>query len=193
MLAPMTIWSSTFAALILCAATAAAAAPVAKDPPTHVSGVDVPAGPGPKLVSSYPADGSEIPAGTLVLKLTFDQKMTPDGWSYARTDAGEFPHCLAHPRLLGDQHTFVLLCNVAPHRAYAIAINAPRDFRNEIGRSATPTTFRFSTGDTGVWDMHRALEQAGLTEVDDPVMTWHDDGAGVSQYPPPDADAKPNP
>jgi hypothetical protein len=175
----------------------AAAGPAhgASAPATGVSELVIVGGPGPKVVASYPADGAEIPAGTLVLKIVFDQPMTPDGWSYGRTDGAGFPHCLAKPRLLGDQRTFVLLCNVLPHQAYALRINAPPDFKSENGRSAKPAVLRFSTSDTGPRDIHDALLLAGLTDVDDPVMTWRDNGAGVSQSAPtdPDPDAKPVP
>lgn len=173
----------------------AALAHGATEPGTRVGEVVVVGGPGPKVSASYPADGAEIPAGTLVLKIVFDQPMTPDGWSFGRSQAAAFPHCLAKPRLLGDQRTFALLCNVLPHQAYALEINAPPDFKSEKGRSAKPTVLRFSTSDTGPRDIHDALLLAGLTDVDDPVMTWRDDGAGVSQSAPaaPEPDGKPVP
>jgi hypothetical protein len=179
------------AAIVLVLAAGVAPAFGATDQPTRVGEVVVVGGPGPKVVSSYPADGSEVPAGTLVLKIVFNQPMTPDGWSYGRSETGAFPHCLARPRLLNDQHTFVLLCSVAPHQAYALQVNAPTDFRSEQGRSAKPTELRFSTTDTGPRDIHDALLQAGLTDVDDPVMTWHDDGKGVGASAPPEANGPP--
>lgn len=150
---------------------------------TVVSGLVV-GGPVPKVASTYPADGTEVPAGTLVLKIAFDQPMTPDGWSYGRSGTAGFPHCLAQPRLLGDQHTFVLLCSVAAHQSYALEINTPSDFKSENGRSARPAVLRFTTAGTGPRTIHDALAAAGLTDEDDPVMTWRDTGAGVSQSTP---------
>jgi hypothetical protein len=107
--------------------------------------------------------------------------MTPDSWSYGQTPDAAFPNCLQRPRLLGDQRTFVLLCAVGPNRTYAIQINAPKDFANASGRTANPTLLHFSTTDVGPRDLHQALREAGLTEADDPIMTWKDPGVGVSQ------------
>jgi hypothetical protein len=180
---------------MLCAVIAVSAQAAPPGPPTTVEGFVVPGGPPPKVAASYPADGAAVPAGTLVLKIVFNQTMTADGWSYGQSQGEAFPHCLARPRLLGDQRTFVLLCTVAPHSAYAIEINAPPVFKSAIGRSAKPTVLRFSTTETGPRDIHEALMLAGLTDVDDPVMTWHDNGAGVSRSAPAadESDAKPNP
>jgi hypothetical protein len=165
----------------LATADGAACAGAPADHGTEVTGVLVSGGPPPKVAASYPADGASVPAGTMVLKITFDQPMTPDAWSYARAPDGAFPNCLEHPRLLGDRRTFVLLCAVNAHQSYAIQINAPRDFANDAGRTAKPTLLRFSTGDVGPRDLHEALKLSGLTEADDPIMTWKDPGAGVSQ------------
>ena len=173
--ASIRIWKLAAAAILSMVAAQAAA-----EPATTVTGVVV-GGPAPKVVSSYPADGSQFPAGTLVLKITFDQAMTPHGWSYGRTPDGVFPHCLAEPRLLADQRTFALLCTAAEHQTYAIKINAPTDFKSEYGRSASPTELHFTTAETGPRSIHDALLQAGLTDADDPVMTWRDPGSGVSQ------------
>jgi hypothetical protein len=176
-------------ALALLPAGPALAAP--PDPGVSVSAVVVPGGPPPRIAASYPADGATVPAGTLVLKIVFDQAMTPDNWSYGRTADAAFPNCLEHPRLLGDRRTFVLLCAVAAHRSYAIEINAPRDFANAGGRTAGPARLQFTTGDVGPRDLHAALTQAGLTDADDPIMTWKDPGGGVSSARRPDADAAP--
>jgi hypothetical protein len=141
-------------------------------------------GPAPKVSASYPADGGSIPAGVLIVKITFDQPMTADGWSYGRSDKGDFPSCLEQPRLLPDKRTFVLLCDVAARKSYAMQINASADFASDKGRSAQSTLLTFQTGDFSVFNLHDALAAAGLTDADEPVMRWHDDGAGVSQSPP---------
>jgi hypothetical protein len=164
---------------------AADAAPNTDDHGTQVGEVVVPGGPQPKVAASYPADGAAVPAGTLVLKVVFDQPMTADSWSYARAPDAAFPNCLERPRLLSDQRTFVLLCAVNAHQSYAIQINSPRDFANDVGRTAKPAELRFTTTEVGPRDIHEALKLAGLTEADDPIMTWRDPGAGVSQSPPP--------
>lgn len=151
------------------------------DAPTQVGGVEVVAGPGPKVVESFPANGASVDAGVVVLKVTFDQPMTPDGWAYGKSDAGAFPQCLARPRLLADQRTFALLCTLAPNRTYALQINPAPAFKNAGGRSAKPYPLSFSTTGQITRDMHSALTQAGLTDADEPLMSWDDPGKGVSR------------
>jgi hypothetical protein len=145
-------------------------------PPTPVSELVVAGGPPPKVVTSFPADSTEVSAGVLVMKVVFDQAMKPDGWSYGPTSGGEFPVCLARPRLLADQRTFVLLCTVAAHKSYAVQVNAAADLTNAGGRVAKPSVLHFTTNDATVRNLHDALSQASLTEVDEPVMSWRDDG-----------------
>jgi hypothetical protein len=166
------------------------APPPPPGPPTHLSGVEVVAGPGPKLVSSFPAEGATAPAGVIVLKLVFDQPMTADAWSFGHAATGAFPTCLAHPRLLADQKTFVLLCTVEPRTDYAVQINPTPVFASAGGRSASPYLLRFSTSDDSTRNLHDALVQADLTDDDDPIMGWNDGLTGVSSSA---ADAAPKP
>ena len=172
------------AMLLLIAGHPSRAAPQPAPPPT-VSEIVVPGGPPPRLVASFPANGAQVGAGVLVIKLTFDQPMTADGWSYGRAEGGDFPTCLARPRLLADKRTFALLCSVAAHTTYALSVNAAPAFTGDNGRLAKPDTLSFSTTDTQVVGLHDALEQAGLTEADEPIMTWKDAGVGVSRSAPP--------
>jgi hypothetical protein len=166
---------------------ALAALPAAAQAPNPVSGVTVVAGPGPIVQSTYPAAGASASAGVLILKIVFNQPMAPDAWAYGRSPDGDFPSCLADPRLLADQRTYVLLCNVAPGRAYAVEINAAPRFVSADGRHAQPYTLKFSTTGAVTRGLHDALTQAGLADTDDPIMTWRDRGQGVSQTPAPPA------
>jgi hypothetical protein len=177
-------WTAALAALlsITTGDTRAAPSPAAG---STVSEFVVPGGPPPKLVASFPAQGAQVGAGVLVIKLVFDQPMAADSWSYGRSEGGEFPSCLAKPRLLADKRTFALLCSVAAHKTYAIAVNPAPAFAGANGRLAKPDTLSFSTTDTQVLGLHDALEQAGLNDADEPIMTWKDDGAGVSRSPAP--------
>jgi len=177
---------TAFAGVLLFAPSHAAFASSAS-PTTKVAELVVPGGPPPKLVTSFPADGGEVAAGALVIKLVFDQPMTADGWSYGRSGDAEFPACLAKPRLLADGRTFALLCTVAAHKAYALEVNAAPAFTGANGRLAKPSRLSFTTTDTAVLSLHDALEQAGLTEADEPIMTWRDPGVGVSKSLPPSA------
>ena len=160
-------------AMILRAAPALAA-----DPPTAVSGVIIGGGPPPKVKASFPADGSSVPAGVLVLKIVFDQAMTADGWSYQKAADAAFPNCLGRPRMLADQRTFVLLCTIAPNTAYGVQINAGSGFKNADGRSAVAEVVHFTSTDPGVFYMSDALSQAGLGAADGPVMRWPDPDVG---------------
>jgi hypothetical protein len=179
----------TLCAAALMAVAAATAAQSPQDQPAQTPEVTVVGGPAPKVLASVPADGASVPGGVLVLKITFDQPMTPDSWSYGPGAAGAFPHCLAQPRLLTDERTFALLCTVAEHQAYAVEINAAPVFANATGRRAGATVLRFSRTGAVTRDMHDALLQAGLTDLDEPIMSWRDDGVGVSRSPdPPDTD-----
>lgn len=171
--------AAVFSAFIL-AATPALADPPVKDN-TVVRPVTVAAGPGPRVVASYPAEGASVPGGVLVLKIVFDQAMTPKEWAYGKADTGEFPTCLAQPRLLADQRTFALLCTVTGNADYAISVNPAPTFQSAEGVPAKPFVLRFKTGDVGVREAHTALVQAGLTDDDMPMMSWDDPGKGVSQ------------
>jgi hypothetical protein len=167
---------------LCCLAAPAARAETAKE----VQGLVVVAGPGPTVKSTYPNATDKVPAGTVVLKIVFDQAMAPDAWAYGRSTDGDFPNCLAQPRLLDDQRTFVLLCSVdLPNRTYAVEINLAPRFASADGRSAKPFTLKFSTNDETTRGLHDALLQAGLDDTADPIMTWRDPGQGVSQTAPP--------
>ena len=171
---------------LLVALVCVAAPGVRAEAPSELKGLTVVAGPGPAVKSTYPQTGDTVPAGTLILKIVFDQPMTSDAWAYGRSAAGDFPDCLAQPRLLSDQRTFVLLCSLAlADRTYALDINLAPRFQSADGRSAKPYTLKFSTNGEITRGLHDALLQAGLDDTDDPIMTWRDPGLGVSETPPP--------
>ena len=172
-------------ALALIAACALAASAAGAQGVHEVEGLTVVPGPGPTVKSTYPAAGASVPGGVVILKLVFDQPMTADAWAYGRSAGADAPDCLSKPRLLADQRTFVLLCTVAANHAYAVEINAAPRFASAAGRSAQPYTLRFSTTGDMTRALHDALAQAGLTDADDPIMTWGDPGQGVPQTPAP--------
>jgi len=166
---------------VLIAACALAASAARAQAAHEVAPVTVIPGPGPSVKSTYPAAGASVPGGVVILKLVFDQPMTADAWAYGRSADGDVPDCLAKPRRLADQRTFVLLCTLAANHAYAVDINAAPRFASTLGRSAKPYTLKFSTTADITSGLHDALSQAGLADADDPIMTWGDDGKGVSQ------------
>jgi hypothetical protein len=153
-----------------------AAAQAATPPGKVVSEVVVPGGPPPKVTASFPAQDGTVSAGELAIKVTFDQPMSAAKWTYAAAAGSASPLCLSQPRLLADGKTFVLLCQVKPNTAYAVALGPTPGFEGKAGRDATPTVLKFSTSDQIVDDLHDALDEAGLTDADEPIMTWNDDG-----------------
>jgi hypothetical protein len=162
------------------------AAPAALAQSTNrIAGIVVDSGPPPAVQSSYPAPGGKVPAGVMILKIVFDKPMTPDAWAYGPVAGAAYPDCLAHPRLLSDQRTFVLLCTVPTSHAFALQINAVSRFATDYGRPATPYTLQFSTTDDVTEELDDALKQAGLTHADDPIMTAQAAVQGVSQTAPP--------
>ena len=130
----------------------------------------------PAVVSTYPAQGAQVAAGTLILTVRFNQEMTPQGWSYAKTAGVDFPACLPKPRLLADKRTFVLLCSTVTGRRYAVGLNAapPQGFADPFRRFAPRFDLAFSTSatDEPVRPVDEALKAAALQPGDSPIMTW---------------------
>jgi len=165
-------------ALLLGLAAGPALAQTARPPvdaPTPVSPVTVmPPTQKPKVVATWPAGGETITPGVLVLKVVFDQQMTPRDFAYGLGADGDKLNCLKTPRLLNDNKTFVLLCTTLPGKTYAIALNPDTPggpaFSNLAENRAEPSTLTFTTG-TGepVTTLRDALKAAGLSGLDMPV------------------------
>jgi hypothetical protein len=142
--------------------------------PTRLSGVTVsaPEPTLPKVVSTYPAEGKAVAPGALIVKVTFDQKMDPDGWNYAKgKDA--YPQCLARPRLLPDEKTFILLCTVPGDAHFSVAFNGTADggFVNLAGQRATAADVSFTTDDSkALATIADAMKAAALKPDEGPVM-----------------------
>ena len=173
-------------ALTLClvAGPALAQAPGAQGPsprppreePTQVSPITVmPPTAMPKVVSTWPAAGQEVAPGVLVLKVVFDQQMTPRDFAYGLGAGAEALSCLKTPRLLNDNKTFVLLCTTLPGKTYVISLNkdraaTPNGFSNLAENRAEPSQLSFATG-TGepITKLRDAIKAAGLGDLDVPV------------------------
>jgi DNA-binding CsgD family transcriptional regulator len=105
-----------------------------------------PAGP-PYVVSTSPAQDARVPAGPLLLRVTFDQPMKGDRYSFVSVDAAPAPKCDSRARALPDGRSFEMRCTLEPGRDYAIGFNSAR-FRNFVGTNgllAEPAVLRFST------------------------------------------------
>jgi hypothetical protein len=142
--------------------------------PTRLSGVTVsaPEPTLPKVVATYPAEGKAVAPGALIVKVTFDQKMDPEGWNYAKgKDA--YPQCLARPRLLPDEKTFILLCTVPGDARFSIAFNGTSDggFVNLAGQRAAAADVSFTTDDSkSIATIADAMKAAELKPDEGPVM-----------------------
>ena len=165
----------SFSVLVtLAAAVGAPALAQTASSPTRLSTVTVvtPAKTLPMVVSTFPAAGGKVTPGALILKVTFDQVMSPDGWDYAKgTDA--YPRCLARPRLLSDEKTFVLLCTAPPNARFSVAFNATQagGFENLAGQRAVSTVIDFSTDDgKALATIADAMKAADLKPDQGPVM-----------------------
>lgn len=167
--------------------TPAAPAPARAPPAPAASDVVVLAPDYPKVVSSYPAEGAAVASGTVVVKLVFDQNMTPGAWSYGPIDQTAFPNCLARPRLLADKRTAVLLCQLPAGKTWGLQVNGAPGFVSDIGQAAAPFVLHFTTSADHIVDLDEALTQAGLKPWDNPIMDWTGQTGVASQAPPPRA------
>jgi len=127
----------------------------------------------PKLVSTYPSEGQTVAPGVLILKVAFDQQMSPTAWNYAPAPGAEPMDCVKTPRLLPDQKTFVLLCRVLGNKTYGVTLNAERagGFAN-LGDNPAQTaalTFKVGAGDP-VTTVRRAMDAASLLPDQMPVQ-----------------------
>ncbi len=179
-------------ALFLSAAAMAgpALAQSVSSPSTTVRGITVapPAKVGPKVVSTFPEAGKSVQPGAIILKVTFDQKMSPDGWDYGKGQ-DRYPNCLARPRLLSDEKTFILLCTAGPNTHFSVQFNSTDQggFINLAGQRATPSGTDFTTLDgASLSTIADAMKAAGLKADEGPVM---DEKAAASA--PPAAPPKP--
>ncbi|MGZ3402839.1 MAG: Ig-like domain-containing protein [Phenylobacterium sp.] len=131
----------------------------------------------PKIVKSYPASGQALQAGILVLTVTFDQPMVKSGFDFGAAPGAPALACLKTPRLLDDAKTFVLLCTSQPNTTYNLTFNArPQGgFENVAEHRAEPATLSFKTTDgDGAEDIHQAMKNAGLREIDVPIQDTPD-------------------
>ena len=141
---------------------------------TRLSGVTVTATRAiPHVQSTFPAADAKVPPGLLVLRVTYDTKMRPDGWSYARETGKDYPDCAQSPRLLDDGRSFVLICRTLPQKTYSVWFNRPPldDFASLSRRPADPFELKFSTTDDDpVRTLADAIKaDAALSKVSNPV------------------------
>jgi hypothetical protein len=114
--------------------------------PTAVSGVTVTASrETPKVVGAYPAQGSSVAPGILIIRVTYDTRMQGQSWSYVSSRDGDYPECAASPRLLDDHKSFALICRTSPKKTYALWFNHG-DYQNFTSVSRRPATTPIPSG-----------------------------------------------
>jgi hypothetical protein len=120
-------------------------------PPNQVEDVIVERGPLPKVESTFPAQNAVIAPGVLVLRVTYDQPMAADSWSYAPEPGVRFPECGKAPRQLEDQKSFLIICRLLPGESYGLWFNreGPQgesmNFTSPGRRPAAPYRLSFKT------------------------------------------------
>jgi hypothetical protein len=134
----------------------------AASPPTAVSGVTVTASrERPKVVGAFPAQGSSVAPGILIIRVTYDTRMQGQSWSYVSSRDGEYPECAASPRLLDDHKSFALICRTLPKKTYALWFNHG-DYQNFTSISRRPAAayeLKFTTSDADpVWTLEEAIK-----------------------------------
>ena len=131
-------------------------------PATTVSGVTVMVSRStPRVVATFPANGATVAPGVLVLRVSFDEPMYAESWSYVTSPSGDYPDCAAAPRRLDDRKSFVLICRTAGKKDYALWFNrAPyANFLSLARKPATPFLLMFKTSDADpVWTLQEAMK-----------------------------------
>lgn len=133
-----------------------------------------------KVAATYPAAGSTAPFGVLVLTVTFDQPMDPEGADPALAGP-DAPRCLPTWRLLPDARTYVLLCATEPGRSYTVRLGSDpaRAIRSAQHKPSAPYELRFTTEpDRTDASLADALRSAGRKPTEGPVMDWRAVAAG---------------
>jgi hypothetical protein len=102
----------------------------------------------PKVVTTFPANGSKVPPSVAELKVTYDHRMAAS-WSFATGGEKAFPEVEGPPSLSDDAITISLPVRLAPNQTYVVWLNTERykNFKGVDGMSAEPYRLTFSTTD----------------------------------------------
>ncbi len=107
----------------------------------------VAAPPAPKVVATEPAAGATVPAGPFKLKVTFDQKMAANSYSFVTVQGGIYPPCPPPAAISSDGMSYSIDCTLEAGKSYALGFNGGNylNFKNEAGVAAVPSELHFST------------------------------------------------
>lgn len=102
----------------------------------------------PEVVTTYPADGAAVPAGDFELKVTFNQPMAANSFSFVQVSRATFPTCDGKPKQSADGRSFTMKCTAKPSGRYELWFNRPpyMNFKAKDGLlPATPKRLQFRT------------------------------------------------
>lgn len=104
-------------------------------------------GAAPKVVATEPGAGATVPPGPFKLKVTFDQKMMPNSYSFVTLPDDTFPPCQKKPTISADGMSYSLDCTLEAGMSYALGFNGGdyMNFKNKAGVAAAPSELHFST------------------------------------------------
>jgi hypothetical protein len=94
----------------------------------------------PKVVSSYPAKGDMVRPGLLVIRVTFDQPMTCDGFFLGAPP--RLDPCPGSPQQLlmsYDRRTIRIVCVVQPKADYGVVLSPDPSGKTFVGMSGLPS------------------------------------------------------
>jgi hypothetical protein len=94
----------------------------------------------PKVVSSYPAKGAVVRPGLLIVRVTFDQPMTCDGF-LLRDPPRQSPCPQASQEMLlsYDRRTVRTVCVVQPGAEYGLSLSQDPNGKSFVGLSGLPS------------------------------------------------------
>jgi hypothetical protein len=98
-------------------------------------------------VTTEPAAGATVPAGPFKLKVTFDQKMVANSYSFVTVQGSNYPPCPPPATISADGMSYSLDCTLEAGKSYALGFNGGSymNFKNEAGVAAVPSELHFST------------------------------------------------
>lgn len=106
-----------------------------------------PSGAAATVVSTYPANGSQVKAGPYKLTVRFDRPMAPDSFSFVQVDRSTYPECSGKPEQSADGKSYSLACIARAGKRYEIWFNR-KPYLNFRGKAdalpAFPHRLRFS-------------------------------------------------
>lgn len=104
----------------------------------------------PQVVDIYPRPGETVPAGLVVVRITFDQPMSRCSYSMTTLPKLAFPDQLpTRPRITADLKTFLLPAWTQPNQDYLLTVNGPPFvfFKNIFGQAAKSRPVLFKTSE----------------------------------------------